>query len=448
MAGVAFLFPPYPGHYNKTFQIALHYATRGHQVYYALFGKNPAISLVHDNISVVPIKAPPWGTGYELYKQDSTTKETVLASHEEISEQKLVESAFKARQKVLLLFLETYQPDLFFLDELCVNDFIILYPHLQNRRCIVLTPFFPSFPNPQIPPLSTYQFPGEEATELWQMHTHALYQKQKKNAELMHGEDLFSVICRIFDQQKIPDTFTPSLVWKKLPYYKNLEKWHLQPVEFDFGVHPLPAHEKYMGPMVHLNRPENFPVPYQLFLKMAQQKPENQLIFCSFGTAIETIVTDEAQLLNFYTLLTDLACLHPSWFVLLKVPGPYLGKITPKSMNCMVLPFVPQLDLLRQADVFISHCGGNSCLESIFMKTPILAVPPSDMWDYNGIAARVVHHGLGLKADLTDSIEVIEEQVETLLTNENIRENIKKISLLFSEKYHDSYVESLEMPVI
>ncbi|MEH6719763.1 MAG: glycosyltransferase [Aurantimonas endophytica] len=59
----------------------------------------------------------------------------------------------------------------------------------------------------------------------------------------------------------------------------------------------------------------------------------------------------------------------------------------------LVTDFVPQEKILRSASVCVTHAGMNTVLDSLAAGVPMLAVPIA--FDQPGIAARIVHHGVG-----------------------------------------------------
>lgn len=60
-----------------------------------------------------------------------------------------------------------------------------------------------------------------------------------------------------------------------------------------------------------------------------------------------------------------------------------------------VFPSVDQIAVLKQADVFISHCGMNSASESLYFSVPLVMMPQTS--EQNGVAERVLQLGAGLK---------------------------------------------------
>jgi MGT family glycosyltransferase len=96
-----------------------------------------------------------------------------------------------------------------------------------------------------------------------------------------------------------------------------------------------------------------------------------------------------------------------------------LGSIDPKSLkdipkNVEVGQMVPQLDILSQADLFITHAGMGGTQESIYYGVPMIAIP---QMDEQAITARQIENkGLGLAFLDKDQI-----------TSESLRDAIVKI---------------------
>ncbi|MBY0595308.1 macrolide family glycosyltransferase [Bacillus bingmayongensis] len=98
--------------------------------------------------------------------------------------------------------------------------------------------------------------------------------------------------------------------------------------------------------------------------------------------------------------------------------------------NFIVRNYVPQLDILRQTDVFISHCGMNSTSESLYFEVPLVMLPIIN--DQHTIAERVRELGAGMMLNIQQlSVEDIKEAVSTMLINPIYKKNTKKISQSF-----------------
>ena len=67
----------------------------------------------------------------------------------------------------------------------------------------------------------------------------------------------------------------------------------------------------------------------------------------------------------------------------------------PAPANFRVSEYVPQLELLERARLFVTHCGSNSVHEALLAGVPRLAYPQGS--DHFAYAARLVELGAGLR---------------------------------------------------
>lgn len=63
--------------------------------------------------------------------------------------------------------------------------------------------------------------------------------------------------------------------------------------------------------------------------------------------------------------------------------------------NISVYPYVDQIAVLAEADLFLSHCGMNSVNESLYYEVPLVMYPQTA--EQGGVAARVEQLGAGIK---------------------------------------------------
>ncbi|MGL5173226.1 MAG: nucleotide disphospho-sugar-binding domain-containing protein, partial [Olsenella sp.] len=80
-----------------------------------------------------------------------------------------------------------------------------------------------------------------------------------------------------------------------------------------------------------------------------------------------------------------------------------------------VAPSVNQLEVLSQADVFITHCGMNSVSESLFSAVPMVLYPQTN--EQHAVARRTVEVGAGLLLK-EDSVEGIRRAVQSVLKDD------------------------------
>ena len=93
--------------------------------------------------------------------------------------------------------------------------------------------------------------------------------------------------------------------------------------------------------------------------------------------------------------------------------------------NFRIYSYVPQLEVLKQIDVFITHGGMNSSSEGLYHGLPLIVVP--QFADQFLIAKRVTELGAGLP--LVDNVneKTIAETLDKVLNNPSYSQNAKKI---------------------
>jgi MGT family glycosyltransferase len=88
--------------------------------------------------------------------------------------------------------------------------------------------------------------------------------------------------------------------------------------------------------------------------------------------------------------------------------------------NIVVKPWVPQLEMLRHASVFVSHGGMNSVSESLHHGVPLVVVP--QMGEQEIIASRVEELGAGLRLAKTEvTADRLRQAVQRVLGDARFR---------------------------
>ncbi|MDO4467129.1 MAG: glycosyltransferase [Bacillota bacterium] len=151
------------------------------------------------------------------------------------------------------------------------------------------------------------------------------------------------------------------------------------------------------------------------------KKPDNEkpLVYSSLGTVFNWE--------GYYPILFDaVKDMDINVFVALGAVNPKKLKDIPENVE--IGQMVPQLDILSQADVFITHAGMGGTGESIYYGVPMIAIP---QMEEQAITARAIEsNGLGFglfsKKDVTS--ENLRSRIETLLTNQKYKETVKEFS--------------------
>jgi len=151
------------------------------------------------------------------------------------------------------------------------------------------------------------------------------------------------------------------------------------PLEFEFPRRDLPEHFHFTGPFDESDSRENVAFPYD-------ELSDKPLMYASVGTL-------HNGLLDIFHVIAE-ACVEFDAQLVMSLGGVTIPESMPDFPGSpMVLPSVPQLELLRIATLTITHAGINTTLESLSQGVPIVAIPLK--YDQPAVAARVCWTGCG-----------------------------------------------------
>lgn len=152
---------------------------------------------------------------------------------------------------------------------------------------------------------------------------------------------------------------------------------------------------------------------------------DKKIIYISMGT-----INDKCM--DFYRMCIDAFCNRDCMVILsvgTKTDIAALGNIPD---NFIVRNFVPQLEVLKKADVFISHGGLNSVSEAIYYGVPVISIPLAN--DQPMVTGRLVAlgAGIGLKPEEVTE-DVLIEAVTTILSSPDYKSSCNSIRSSFLE---------------
>ncbi len=99
-----------------------------------------------------------------------------------------------------------------------------------------------------------------------------------------------------------------------------------------------------------------------------EQLKDEKVIYISMGTVLDN--TEE-----FFNLCIDAFSGFNGKVVIAAGEKADLTKLKQAPENFIIAPYVPQLEVLEQADVFITHGGMNSVNEGIHFNVPLVVMP-------------------------------------------------------------------------
>lgn len=110
-----------------------------------------------------------------------------------------------------------------------------------------------------------------------------------------------------------------------------------------------------------------------------------------------------------------------------------LGSIEPSSLknipdNVEVGQMVPQLDLLSQASVFITHAGMGGTQEAIYFGVPMIAIPQMEEQAVTARQIEAKHLGFAFLDKNRITSDALKKAILTLLTDESYQATAKEYS--------------------
>lgn len=100
--------------------------------------------------------------------------------------------------------------------------------------------------------------------------------------------------------------------------------------------------------------------------------------------------------------------------------------------NFLVAPYVPQLAILPRTKVFVTHCGMNSTMESLFYGIPMVTVPQQS--EQAMTARRIADLGLGIPLEReTVNVATLREAIERVAHDPAYYERARQMQHLIHE---------------
>ena len=94
--------------------------------------------------------------------------------------------------------------------------------------------------------------------------------------------------------------------------------------------------------------------------------------------------------------------------------------------NADVLRSAPHRQILERASLVVTHCGHGTTLKSLAAGVPLLCIPMGR--DQDDTAARVIHHGAGLRLRRSASTAAIRHTATRLLDNDHYRQSAERLA--------------------
>ena len=215
-------------------------------------------------------------------------------------------------------------------------------------------------------------------------------------------------------------------------FFDHAEPLNLVPIPLVFqpGVESFDARFQFLGPsIVSRQAPTDFPFEQlkpQLTLYISLGSVCNHEVdffttcFAAFGRTDAT--THQHRLLPH----TGQGEGEQPWQVILATGTSNVATLGPVPENFLVRPSVPQLEVLQQTTVFLTHGGMNSVMEALWYGVPLVVIP--QMTEQVITAHRVEELGLGLALEKPAvTVASLQETVRRVTSNQEMHTRVQQM---------------------
>ncbi|WP_028668509.1 glycosyltransferase [Runella zeae] len=438
-------------HVLPSLYVADRLSEEGYEVYYAV--TNDVLAELVTKNGYQAVKNTGWRVGYGMEAS------YLAAKKEKVSYWRLLKAyrtneLYWERKRELDALIEELRPTTILVDLFAYTDYWVLYPRRSEFNIAFFNPMpstyrvgeWPIVSSPVNPPMGDLILSGSSHTS----------QSNAQQGELKLGwrkrRDLFLQFLRNPRQTWLRQAVTRHRQFLEqisplaqdatvTQVIANVPEFVLAPLEFEFAPEIRKPNQHYLGLCMREHRQDTeldpaFEKVWELI--KAQKKNGERLVYCSFGTFYEGA---DAMLLRFVTNLLEVIADLPQVHLVCSVNKYVIETLRARKLltNCThFFSRVPQLTVLAEADVFITHAGFGSIKEAIYYGVPMLAYPLDPHYDQNGNAVKIEYHGLGLRGAFAhERLGDLKKKLERLLEEKTFREKVRQ----FREVIDDGYKE-------
>ncbi|MDH3224874.1 MAG: glycosyltransferase, partial [Gemmatimonadota bacterium] len=309
-----------------------------------------------------------------------------------------------------------------------LHDFIITAVP-RGIPVVLLSAWFSTWKRPGLPPITSSLQPGPGLRRRLRIERHWLIRRRKEwrkdlEAKLRTGfTDRRSVLRRYARTVGFPSGLLQKYNWPPPFTYRVLPVLSMTPERLEFP-HRVRAGMEYVGPMVFEGRRDDgsesraVGVAAVLAEARAASRP---LVLCS----VSSMRTKDV---DFLRRACAAVAARPDWLMIVglgkSVEAADLG---PVADNIHVFSWVPQLQVLAQADCCLNPGGINTINECVHFGVPMV-IYSGGLSDQDGCAARVAYHGVGVRGHRADDAEAVTKNIERALEDPEIRSHVQELS--------------------
>ena len=348
------------------------------------------------------------------------------------------------RKQELDELLARIKPAVVIIDIFSSTDFLALYHHRATVRLLFCNPMPSTYRVGSLPVVSEASWPAAPPPPRPPAKLNWRNALRNPRAELYQGALRYQLmklkqLVGLAAEHQLIDTPFARL-------FANVPELILAPAEFELSPAVRQPQQHYLGLSIRETRTDT-----ELDAEFARQWPGllarrragQRLIYCSFGTFY---TGSNKALLDFVTNLLEAIGTVPDVQLVCSVNNLVVETLRARHAALPNVHFfrrVPQLTVLKSADVHITHGGLGSVKESIHYGVPMLVYPLDAHYDQPGNGLKVEHHGLGLRGDFQwERAANLKAKLLRLLDDAAFRANVARFRHACAARYADDEVRN------
>ncbi|WP_266366909.1 glycosyltransferase [Tellurirhabdus rosea] len=346
------------------------------------------------------------------------------------------------RQRELYALIDQLKPVSVLIDLFTCTDFWVMHPRRAEFSLLFFNPMPSTYRVAGFPAVSEGIWPTSPVWTPPKTSCHktlADWLRHPKAALLRHTvvrqqKHLQQLAQSLPDFPVAPDGTVTLLL-------ANVPEILLAPIAFEFSPQIRKPNQHYLGLCMREHRQDT-----ELDPAFAAAWPQiksglskgQRLIYCSFGTFYQgpdrTLLTFIESLLEVVSSLENVQLVCSVNHLVIQTVRAWHRQ----PGNVWFFSRVPQLQVLQQADIFITHGGFGSIKESIYYEVPMLVYPLDPHYDQPGNALKVAHHGLGLRGVFhTEGTIQLRDKLQRLLDDKAFKARLRQFKNDIETSHND-----------
>lgn len=363
---------------------------------------------------------------------------------------RLTNKFYTERKIGLLEIVNFVKPDLIITDIFCSTDFIILYSYLKlnNTKFCFFQGSYCNIDSYNSPSVDSPLYPNQKTKLLIEYFFKKAFFSLENLIEsiLYFGRSSNWLIRKNFKKNKINSQYNYTKNRISQIHFKNLTYFIFLNKELEMNK-KLPANYRYLPTKTLEKRAIVIDNDYdEQSFKILKKKNEGyKIIYLSLGTYI--VKEDEKIILQLINKIIETLNIKSN-YILISALGSFHNKALKHERHFSFIK-VPQLEILKFSDVFITHGGTGSITEAIEYQVPMLVYNFNLVYDHIGNAKKVGFYEIGIEGSpKEDTHNLIVSKIELLLNDCKYANNLITLNTKIDKNHNlfkSNVLEQIEL---